>query len=700
MALSSLERGSEGRRQILDRLGYAMLQQPALGAELVARMLASPLEAQETEEMADLLGWALESARMARENEQTRGDVLLSALEKALEQGERRGQLDYGQRLLFRSVWAGRELPLPRVLELTEEDVTEELLEPGNLSAEALIEQLFSELEEETGGDIELLQEALNQTLPSMPQDMRRFVVASTLQRSNPVYERLGIFWLLDLDPALRLAAAEGLAARLRGRGLTGETTAVLALLRSWLPEEAARALLDQILRDALRAGLSPAEEGRSWQIRRVMASLPDGAGAQSIAIALSSGPRRKLAMVLLKQQQGVKEAFVLPRASSRDQKQMLSQFEVETGAIEVSPAWLEPRLAMAIGEGLETGRPPAAGLIEIARLCGFENLHPQGRATGEMVEEMLALSGLSSLSSAERRRLIASSRQWPRRHGILQSWFEQSDAVQDLLNQGQSFKANEAELWRWLDSRRPYWARLMALSAQLLEAAEHVDALAFAATAAALHEGKSLKSIPIMQQIHEQTIMAWLAEQPNPELGDTFAEDSEEMLDGDSEEIVPQFLPEGRGELDRLLRGTGLSSDWIDGYLMAVILAPRRIAPQRWVSELLEQIVPQLAPESLERFLELVAFRANGAQEETDDPSLFDAAMARRDKKAMSAWAAGFSYNQQSHRANWPRSALANDDRAMLRLISDRQEGSFTQEEQRLLGQWIAARRTKNLQH
>src|SRR5690625_4161505 len=297
MALSSLERGSEGRRQILDRLGYAMLQQPALGAELVARMLASPLEAQETEEMADLLGWALESARMARENEQTRGDVLLSALEKALEQGERRGQLDYGQRLLFRSVWAGRELPLPRVLELTEEDVTEELLEPGNLSAEALIEQLFSELEEETGGDIELLQEALNQTLPSMPQDMRRFVVASTLQRSNPVYERLGIFWLLDLDPALRLAAAGGLAARLRGRGLTGETTAVLALLRSWLPEEAARALLDQILRDALRAGLSPAEEGRSWQIRRVMASLPDGAGAQSIAIALSSGPRRKLAM-------------------------------------------------------------------------------------------------------------------------------------------------------------------------------------------------------------------------------------------------------------------------------------------------------------------------------------------------------------------------------------------------------------------
>ena len=94
MALSSLERGSEGRRQILDRLGYAMLQQPALGAELVARMLASPLEAQETEEMADLLGWALESARMARENEQTRGDVLLSALERALEQGERRGQLD------------------------------------------------------------------------------------------------------------------------------------------------------------------------------------------------------------------------------------------------------------------------------------------------------------------------------------------------------------------------------------------------------------------------------------------------------------------------------------------------------------------------------------------------------------------------------------------------------------------------------
>lgn len=84
-----------------------------------------------------------------------------------------------------------------------------------------------------------------------------------------------------------------------------------------------------------------------------MLATLPDGGGAQSIGIALQSGGQRKAAMLLLKQGFGVKDAYVIPCASASEQKLLMRRLAEETGALEVPFDCLKRVLPMMLAEDL-----------------------------------------------------------------------------------------------------------------------------------------------------------------------------------------------------------------------------------------------------------------------------------------------------------------------------------------------------------
>lgn len=694
--LATLEHDLEGRHDILYRMGDAMLRQPVLGAQLVARMLASPKDAAEMEDMSLLLGIALDTARMAHENRQARGSKLLSAVEESLALGARQGALELSHRLLFASIWARNGLQAPAVLELTEADLASAQAEIGDLSPEAMIDRQFDDLEERLGEDPTGFHAVLSELLPTMPVELRRHVVHIATLRPAPLYAELGTLWLLDPEPAIRLAAAEGLAARLKAGLLTGETTAALVMLRSWMPEEAPRALLDQILRDALRADVAPAETPAAWTVREIRASLPDGAGAQSIGIALRSGREHAIAMLLLKQLQGVKDAFVIHSVSAAEQKTMLRRLISETDAIEVPPAWLEQTLAMALGEGLEAGRPPAPALIEIARLCGLGALRPQAVSTDDLVARLARAPDIAEMSAQARGRLLAQSEDWWSRHEIVENWFEQSDSVDELLDKPGNSRALRSGLWKWLETRREWWARIMAQSAHLLEATGHADAPAFVATAMALTEGRDLKKIPIMVDILDQTVEAWLANaEATPEEalpGDRVPDVALSEVDG-TDPLFEAPEPERRGEFARLLKGADISPGWIDGFLMAVVIAPKVINPDRWMSEILNAAVAALHPEMVERFLEVVMMRTHTTIDQSQDRVSFTSAMSKRGKKAKRDWATGFSHGYDTFRSGWPAKSTGADDRAMIKFISGKAKAEFSPEDIGTLALWIEAR-------
>lgn len=690
--LAALEADFEDKHELILEISDELVDQPALGAQLVARMLTCSDGTDELDDMSALLAHALDRARMAQENRQKRGARFISAVEEAVELAARQGALELWHRLLFASIWMRNGLPAPKALEMSATDWGPADSADGEPEQQEMIEQLFTNLEEISGTDPVDIHAALAELLVMLPVDARAFAIQIAVSRPGPIYGQVGVLWLLDPDPALRLAAAEGLAARQQEGHLTRDILADIVMVRSWIPRDSSHALLDQILAEGLRASPTPTKSPRHWRIGEIIASLPDGSGAQSIAIGLHSGRKRSLAMVLLKQQHGITDAFLVPVESASAQKDVTGKLIEQTGALAVTTPWLEQTLAVAIAEGLEAGRPPPVGLIEIARDCGMEALRPQTVSTSELLASLAESSGAAKMTARERSQLVRMDKSWWRFHELSDSWFEQSDRVHERLQQAEDDAARAAAVWEELEERRDWWTANLVRSAHLLEAAGHEaagheEAAVFVATAMALAEGEDLKKIGFMKLLHEQTLDAWLA--ANSEI------DSEDD-DLDLEVTPPE--PERQDELAQLLKGSDISTDWIDGFVMAVGLSPAGVDHNEWISEVVTQVIGTLDRSQLQRFVELLMLRSYQAFEQAADHSVLASRLEQRSEKEKLAWAAGFRHAHQEFRTAWPRRLLAAKDRKMIKLIAAAEETPFTTAEIRPLSKWIETRREKSL--
>lgn len=691
--LTRLDDDVDGRRDMLDRACVALLHRPALGGQLVARLCATDETAAELEPLSDLLGAAIDAARVAQENRKKRGKAFLMAVTEAVEMAAGQGRLSPVHRLILARLWTRGGLTAPAALQLSADDLDRADRGPAPLdraAADAMLDDLFRELITQCDGDALGLHAALTETFPAMPAEMREAVVAWSIERAEPIHVSLACFWLLDPDAPIRMAAARALAEQAAGKGMSADLACRMVMLRSWMPDDAARASVDQAMKIAIRSRLATGGSPEPWTIHSIMATLPDGGGAQSVMIALQLGGSRKLAMLLLKQGYGVKDAYSMPCASATEQRALIKRIVDETGAVQVPLNWLERALPMALADGLAAGLPPAPGLVDVVELCGLSAVRPEPVTTEALIAALPSADRIANLSAQARGKLINASDDWWNRHEIIRSWFEESDHAHEVLEGRQSPRAIDAALWKWLETRRDFWARLVARGADVLAAADHPDAESFTATAMALREGRDLKTIPVMSDVHDQTIEAWVFDDPDL--------DQHTSL-GDWVEVAESASPkpERKGELGRLLEGATISADWIDGFLMSVTVAPKIIAPNRWLPEILGGAMASLDPMSIQRFADLILMRANACVELAEEPKAFAASMTKRGSMAMRDWAAGFSYACQMFKSSWSAKSTSRDDRAMMERVSDAIETGFSGPDAKLLGLWLAARHDQN---
>jgi len=682
------------RREVLNKTSILMLHRPALGGRLVAKICAADEKAPELEPLSELLGSSLDAARMASENQKKRGDAFLQAVTDAVELAAGQDKLPPFHRMLLASAWARNGLPAPAALEISATDIEMSDLAPGmrnRTEAEAMLDDLFCNLIEQTEGDALALHAALTETFPAMPADMRTYVIMLSTERPEPIHAKLSCFWLLDRDGAIRLDAASTLADRAANDALSSEMAGKLVMLRNWMPKDEAQAKLDQAVRLSMRSGLTVGPSPTPWTLHSVLATLPDGGGAQSIMIALQSGSSRTVAMLLLKQGYGVKDAYTIPCSSASEQKALIQRVKQETGAVSVPASWVETALSAALADGLVVGLPPAPGLIEVAELCGLDRLRPKAVTTETLIDALPTTEHLRSLSAQARGKLINASEDWWDRHEIIHSWFEESDHAHEVLDGTRSLRGVAAALWRWLETRRDFWARIMARSADVLTAAGDQDADSFTATTMALLDGRDLKKFPIMHDVHQQTIEAWVFDDPDEDQDSTL----EEWVD-QAEPKAPQ--PERKGELARLVKDSAITADWIDGFLMSVTLAPKMIAPNRWLPEILGSALASLTAETIQRFADLILMRANACIEHASEPAEFAAAMSGRSKMAMRDWAGGFSSAHGQFRSSWPTKSTSPEDRAIINDVSDAMSTGFSANEVTTLSAWIASRHARNI--
>jgi hypothetical protein len=578
------------RRNFLKGASERVLRQPALVSQLVARICSSAGgEQEDLDSLVVLLGSALTEARLAVEGAKSSGESVVSAALEALALAQAQGALGSQSRQHLIRAWLASGLEAPKILAFDSGSIEATLREDASL-ADAL-EDTFSQFERDSQGDPLLMHDIFRHLFAGISNDEERYaLVRAVLTRSNEIYEDMACFWLLDNSLVLQNAAYDGLVDRLDRGQLLQRTYLKLVLLRPWLERTGLRTGLDKIIAQGLRNGLGGARKN-PWTITSAVSSLVDGAGAQSIAIFLSSGKKRAVAMLLLKQGHGVKDAYVIPCQSPKEQDGLRAELFSELEPYEVDASYCADALSFGLGDGIAHSMPPAPGVIEFALSCGFETVRPLELTAREYLEGLNVGQEVTGYRIQQRGRLINKSKNWPLAYPIVETWLEDGDGVRSLLEkvEPQGMTASKSAIWDWLETRREYWAIAFARNAAILESAQNPDASSFAATAFALLDKRDLKKIPVMETILDQTISAWLYD------AEDYAEDPE---NADNLFDIDLIEPETPGELDHLLKESSLSASWVVGYVSSAYIAPNRPDINDMLTDLLTRIIHEKAAE------------------------------------------------------------------------------------------------------
>jgi hypothetical protein len=513
---------------------------------------------------------------------------------------------------------------------------------------------------------------ALSEMLAALPAEPAAALVSMIVARPGLLEARLGLYWLLDPRPELRLATATALLSRAGAGGLPADLAALLPTIRKWLPEDGARAAVDAAIRRQMRDGIARPSPGRVI-IHRAAASLPDGAGAQSLMASVQIGSRRAVAMVMLKQGHGVKDAFLLPCASASEQKRLLARVLDEIETHDLPPEALSAALARGLGEGLALGQLPATGMVDMAEIWGPEALLPTGAGAGDILAEIAAPRALARLSQAQKRTLVQASENWPNRFDHLDSWFEDSGPLREAIGRARTETGQETAVWKHIETRRDWWARILASSAATLQAAGDPVWMSFATVAQALIDGTALKRLPIMAEIVDMTLEAWEAR-----LGHG-----------------PGARSGLSGDIDDMLAQAGISGPFLHGYLVALAISPRAPRPEAWLGPLLGGI--EFPGEgSVNRIMEVVVARANGIDDEASNAEAMAQVFSVLDDEGIKDWATGFDTLLSAAPRAWPIKTLTADDKRMLSALTKVAKGSADSVLLGVLPPWIARRHAR----
>lgn len=523
----------------------------------------------------------------------------------------------------------------------------------------------------------------LREAMGAMPRPAAALFVTQMIAQGIPKPVAVGRYLLLDPVAEMRSVAAQGFADLAQAGGVDAGVLSDLIQLRKWIPDPDTRTILDRGIKDALRREPSGGSVPRPWTLHRLVSSLPDGTGSQSILASVSRGSEKCIAALLLKTGHGIKDAYAIPCSSASDQRRTLAEIEGSIPMHDVPAEYLPAALAAALGEGLAAGLPPAPGFLDVAEMLGLHDIAPYD-IYASMTDIADPDGQLAGLSAAKRGQLINGSIYWARDHEISSSWFvsdaELSSALEEVRTERQATQA----VWAQLEKQRHFWSSLFARSAAILRHSSGDAWLEFAAVANGLGTGRALKKIPIFEMIVALTLDV-AEEGDGPQSGAEPALDDPETDD----DMGPDIAPETKGELERLLRETPLSPDLIDGYLMAVIVAPRFVTPTDWLPPLFDGIEFP-GGNKVQRVLDIIMLRYGVIQDSAFDGDI-GSGLRTRTAGRFNEWLAGFAL-ASTISAAWPKRGLSKDDQKILKLIREGGQDDNVQSTLKpLLPGWLA---------
>ncbi len=451
----------------------------------------------------------LERARVDAEGRCRLGERFLREVFAALDALGAGGGLaeDPGVRLAHAFTRAGIEVPQSLVTVLARR--LEEQAISGQLREhiDAAIDRLERNAEHKDG----VVHEALDVLLRVLPPEFGSMCLDHVSIRDGQLCARLIVCCLLHPSREIRLRAACDLEDRARSGLLKPDMLATLALVRSWIPADSAREILDETLRTALREERFRPPEPEPRRLVQLQVTFPTGSGQQVLFAALEGEEGLAVATVLLDARRGIRGAFVVKDSDAGNGEPARA---IGAEMSEERKEAFELMLCVALADGLSADVSPPAGLIDVALACGLTKLRPHPMSARAWLASVDPAGEIASLPEPVRERLVGRSARWPADHEELATWFEGTKEFDEAVKSTGGIREAEAVFWERLEERRGEWALLMLRAALLLKASHDDDEWrSFAATASAVLDGRDLHTVPVMVHIVNATIEAWQRE-------------------------------------------------------------------------------------------------------------------------------------------------------------------------------------------
>jgi yecA family protein len=654
-----------------------LLQDTKISAALLNAFTASPLDDDPVEAIA--LQGLIDEARMDVENDGQHGPVFLKDLSEYFASLENLSAKAAG---IIATCYARANVEVPDALLDIRIREMNKVME-NSTSTQGVpptpgdIGDLLKTLSKEVDGDNYALFEGLRELMAGVPKDTRHALAYDLTSAEHSASWTMAGYWLLSPDQSLREAVAHALLEKAKTAAMDGVLARRLPMLRSWMPADMARSLLDQAIREVRRHNLPASPAKKSVKTLQILVTPPDGVGAQSLAFFAT----KSIAMVLTKAGHGIKDAYIIPcRENSPEATAIANQLD-DIAAEEVSKESARTILAAALADGKTNDVPPAHGFIDIASLFGMEDLRPNLMTATDWLHVLDPEGMIGQMTTQLYGRRINQSVYLIDDYDFFDNWFDDTAKLREAFETAKNFDQQMKLAALHLDERREYWAKQMLQVAFLLKEVDE-DWESLTINAHALLNARPVEKTALAQHIAFNSVQAF-----NHSSGGLYEESDMMELDTLTSDMLAEMLSEiGMPESDPA---------WLDGYLHAVIIAPKPIEPDDWLGGVIEQLPPPVDEAIIMDLINAIFALYNHIGGSLDAGET-TTSLGTSSPSSTAAWARGFSSLLATTPTAWKARSVTKADKEFIVRINKVGTGETETIPAKELQTWIAKRFAK----
>ncbi|WJM25380.1 hypothetical protein QUC32_00005 [Novosphingobium resinovorum] len=369
------------------------------------------------------------------------------------------------------------------------------------------VDEMLKDLVKACEGDPFLIHTQFAELTAAMPAGLQLSLLEGLVLADESSLREAAIGWLLA-EPAIAAPLAS-MIEETASRGLVSAASVTnLMLIRNWVAEDRRRAI-DAIIKAARFVG-SVSEKRPAIQVRELLISERDGAGAQSIFASIKQGRKNALVSILVKQGHGVRDAWVAGSLSRPEIEDMLGHIASEMSIHEATAEDAALLLSSALADGLASS-PPPFGLVQAITLIGLSDVAPRSLSVHDLVASMLEGVDEAASNSRAVERAVRASGRWLAINPQLESWFENGDDVTLAIKGKRKIEDRIAAIIEMvLEPKRGFWASVAAWSA-FAQRGEGDDPqwIEMALVAREMATQRPLAEVPLARFIAVQTVEA-----------------------------------------------------------------------------------------------------------------------------------------------------------------------------------------------